>query len=65
MPKMKTNRAAAKRFSKTGTGKIKHKQKGLRHKLEGKSKDRKRDLRRAGYLEGANADQIARLIPWK
>ena len=65
MPKMKTNRAAAKRFDKTASGKIKHKQKGLRHKLEGKSKDRKRDLRRAGYLEGAHAENVERLIPWK
>ena len=65
MPKQKTNRSAAKRFSKTASGLIKHKKKGLRHKLEGKSKDRKRDLRRAGYLEGANADQVARMIPWK
>jgi large subunit ribosomal protein L35 len=65
MPKMKTNRAAAKRFSKTATGKIKHKRKNLRHKLEGKSKDRKRDLRRAGYLEGGQAEQVERMIPWK
>lgn len=65
MPKQKTNRSAAKRFSKTGTGLIKHKKKGLRHKLEGKSKDRKRNLRKAGYLEGGQADQVARMIPWK
>jgi large subunit ribosomal protein L35 len=65
MPKQKTNRAAAKRFHVTASGKIKHKQQGMRHKLEKKAKDRKRDLRQAGYLEGVNEDQVARMIPWK
>ena len=54
MPKQKTNRAAAKRFSKTGTGKIKYKKRGLRHCLEHKSKDAKRGLRKTGYIDATN-----------
>ncbi len=64
MPKMKTNRAAAKRFSKTGTGKIKYKKRGLRHCLEHKSKDAKRGLRQAGYIDDTNHKQVAALIPY-
>jgi len=65
MPKIKTNRAAAKRFSKTGTGKIKHKVRGLRHILEHQSKDRKRDNRAAGYIADVDHKNVAKLIPYK
>ncbi len=65
MPKQKTNRAAAKRFSKTGTGKIKYKKRGLRHCLEHKSKDTKRALGKTGYIDDTNHKQVAALIPWK
>lgn len=65
MPKLKTNRAAAKRFSKTGTGKIKYKKRGLRHNLEHKSKDIKRGLRNTGYIDSTNHEQVAALIPYK
>lgn len=64
MPKMKTNRAAAKRFSKTGTGKIKYKKRGLRHCLEHKSKDTKRNLRKSGIIDDTNHKQVAALIPY-
>ncbi|HUX21409.1 MAG TPA: 50S ribosomal protein L35, partial [Spirochaetia bacterium] len=43
MPKMKTRRAAAKRYSFTGTGKVKYKKQGLRHILTKKSTKRKRN----------------------
>ncbi len=46
MPKMKSNRAAGKRFRVTGTGKIKHKKAYARHILSTKSRARKRDFRR-------------------
>ena len=44
MPKMKTHRGAAKRFKRTGTGKITREQKGKRHILTKKSSKRKRQL---------------------
>jgi len=65
MPKMKTNRAAAKRFSKTGSGKIKYKKRGLRHCLENVSKDTKRGLGQIGYIADVDYDNVRRLIPYK
>ncbi len=65
MPKLKTVRAAAKRFSKTASGKIKYKKRGLRHMLEHKSKDSKRGLRKTGYIHPRDAANVAILIPYK
>ncbi len=65
MPKQKTNKAAAKRFRVTGTGKIKYKKRGLRHNLEHQKKDNKRRLRQAGYIDSTNHDQVKALIPWE
>ncbi|HBO83955.1 MAG: 50S ribosomal protein L35 [Deltaproteobacteria bacterium GWC2_42_11] len=64
MPKIKTNRGAAKRFRITATGKIKRKKAFLRHILTSKSSGNKRVLRKAAYVEGANARQIKRLLPY-
>ena len=50
MPKMKTRKSAAKRFKKTGSGKIKHHKSGARHLLSRKSTSRKRKLRKIGIL---------------
>ena len=47
MPKMKTRRAAAKRFSATGTGKLKRNKAFTSHILETKSPKRKRNLRKS------------------
>ncbi len=55
MPKMKTNRSAAKRFKLTGTGKAKRAHSGLRHGMTGKPRDRKRKL--VGYTLVAEVDQ--------
>ena len=44
MPKMKTRRAAAKRFSMTATGKIKRKRANLRHNLEKRSQVQRKEL---------------------
>ncbi|MCL2138019.1 MAG: 50S ribosomal protein L35 [Treponema sp.] len=55
MPKMKTKKSAAKRFSITGTGKVKYKKQNLRHILTKKSAKRKRNLRHAGFLSEDNA----------
>jgi len=65
MPKIKTNRAAAKRFSVTGSGKIKYKKRGLRHCLEHVSKDTKRGLGTTGYIHAVDHDNVKILIPYK
>lgn len=62
MPKMKTNRGAAKRFRKTAKGKLKHKKGYLRHILTKKSSKRKRRLRKAGYVDKADEKRIKRLL---
>lgn len=64
MPKIKTNRGAAKRFKLTGTGKIKKKKAGLRHILTKQSSGVKRNLRKAGLISKADSPQIKRLIPY-
>lgn len=64
MPKIKTNRGAAKRFKVTATGKIKRKKAFLRHILTSKSSGNKRSLRKAGYVDDANHKQIKRLLPY-
>jgi len=64
MPKMKTRRAAAKRYSFTGTGKVKYKKQNLRHILTKKSQKRKRHLRKAGILSPAEVRKIRVLMPY-
>ncbi len=63
MPKIKTNRGAAKRFHVTATGKIKRKKAFLRHILTSKTSSNKRSLRKAGYVDKTNQKQIERLLP--
>jgi len=65
MPKLKTNKAAAKRFRVTGSGKIKHKKQGLRHCLEHRSKDTKRGLGQMGYVSDVDYRNVRELIPYK
>jgi large subunit ribosomal protein L35 len=62
MPKMKTHRGAAKRFKLTGSGKVKFKRANLRHGLEHKSKDSKKESMKAGYLKKCNERAIKRLL---
>lgn len=64
MPKMKTNRGAAKRFSVTGTGKIKRRKAYLRHILTSKTTKRKRNLRKSGAVDSTNLKAIRRLVPY-
>jgi large subunit ribosomal protein L35 len=64
VPKIKTNRGAAKRFKKTGTGKIKAKRAFARHILTKKSANRKRGLRSHKFIEKADAKGIRALIPY-
>jgi large subunit ribosomal protein L35 len=65
MPKIKTNRATAKRFRVTGTGKIKRRRANLRHILTTKNRKRKRRIKRPALVDAANMGSIARLIPYK
>ena len=62
MPKMKTHKGAAKRFKKTGSGKIiRHKQ-GMGHLLSGKSRKRKRRLKKIAVLKGGQLNQVKKVI---
>jgi len=62
MPKMKTKRNAAKRFKKTGSGKLKRFRAGARHLLTRKGPKRKRRLRKGGVLTTAMSKRIQKLI---
>lgn len=64
MPKMKTHRGAAKRFKKTGTGKIVRHHAFTSHILEKKSPKRKRALRKSAVMHKTDAKRIARLIAY-
>jgi len=65
MPKMKTKKSAAKRYSFTGTGKVKYKKQNLRHILTKKSPKRKRGLRHGGILSDDNVPVIKKkLLPY-
>ncbi len=63
MPKIKTNRAAAKRFKTTGTGKIVFRKSCASHILTKKTTKRKRALRRAQILAKSDRKEIRRLLP--
>ena len=58
MPKMKTSRAAAKRFKATGTGKLKRNKAYRRHILTKKSTKMKRQLRQAGIVDATNVKNM-------
>jgi len=64
MPKMKTNRGAAKRFSRTASGRFKHKQSHLRHILTKKDTKRKRQLRQRDIVEDADTATVRRMLPY-
>ena len=65
MPKMKTTPGAKKRFTLTGTGKIKRKHAYKSHILTKKSKKRKRNLTYFGEVHKADEDNIKRLLAMK
>jgi len=64
MPKIKTNRGAAKRFKTTGSGKIVRNKAFSSHILTKKSTKRKRNLRKSGLVDSTNLKQVAKLIPY-
>ena len=65
MPKIKTNRSAAKRFRFSKTGKVKHKKAFLRHLNSSKSRGRKRHLRRPGLLNKTDGERAHKLVPYQ
>lgn len=64
MPKMKTNKAAARRFKITATGKVLHKQAGRRHLNEWKSANVKRNLRGWNGVSPAMEKAVLELFPY-
>ena len=63
MPKIKTNRAAAKRFRKTGTGKIVFSKSHASHILTKKTRKRKRSLRKSQIVDKSNKKNVKLLLP--
>jgi large subunit ribosomal protein L35 len=64
MPKIKTHRGAAKRFSLTGTGKVKRNKAFASHILTTKTTKRKRNLRKSTVMDKANAKAIKKILPY-
>ena len=64
MPKIKTNRAAAKRFKVTGTGKLKRNKAYKSHILTKKSTKRKRNLRQATITDATNVNNMKKVLPY-
>lgn len=65
MPKIKTNRGAAKRFKKSASGRIKRGNAFTSHILTHKTRKRKRNLRNGSMVADVDQKNIARLIPYK
>lgn len=65
MPKQKTHRGAAKRFSLTKSGKIKRAKAYRNHIMASKSPKQKRNLRIGGLVDSTEAKKIKQLIPYK
>ncbi len=64
MPKLKTNRAAAKRFKKTGTGKLVRNKANKSHILTKKTTKRKRNLRKSTVTDETNAKVMKKILPY-
>ena len=64
MPKLKTRRSAAKRFSVTGTGKVRRRHAYLRHILSSKTRKQKRRLRHSALVAATDVKAVKRMIPY-
>ncbi len=64
MPKMKTRRCAAKRFSVTGSGKFKRRRKNMRHILTKKASKRKMQLGQPALVDKTNEKAVRRMLPY-
>lgn len=65
MPKMKTKRAAAKRFKGTGGGRIRRSTAGKQHLMRGKPANRMRKLKKNSMVDKRDEDRIRRLLPYE
>jgi len=65
LPKLKTHRGAAKRFTKTGTGKIRRASAFKRHILTGKTTKLKRRMRKLREVAHQDAPKLQRMLPYK
>jgi len=63
MPKMKTHRGAAKRFKKTGSGKIVRSRSNKQHILTKKSAKRKRQLRKSAVVDPVDEKRLKQMLP--
>ncbi len=63
MPKIKTNRSAAKRFKKTGSGKFSFSRSNANHILTKKTTKRKRSLRKKQMVDSSNMKLVKQLLP--
>lgn len=64
MPKLKTNRGAAKRFRGTASGRVKRAQSHHRHILTKKDAKRKRQLRSGAYVAAVDTEMVKRMLPY-
>ena len=64
MPKIKTHKGAAKRFKKTGSGKITRGHAGARHILTSKTRSRKRKLGTLVVADDTNQKMLKRMLPY-
>jgi large subunit ribosomal protein L35 len=64
MPKMKTSRAAAKRFRVSGSGRVRRSKAGLNHLMQEKSKKRCRRLRKNDMVDSTLEKRIKRMLPY-
>jgi large subunit ribosomal protein L35 len=64
MPKMKSHRGAAKRFTRTASGKIKRHKANKNHMLSNKTTKRKRQLRRADVVAKVDVGRVERMLPY-
>lgn len=64
MPKVKSNRGAAKRFKATGSGKIRRSKAFSSHILTKKSTKRKRNLRKSGLIADSDCKAVKRMLPY-
>ncbi|HVJ15272.1 MAG TPA: 50S ribosomal protein L35 [Polyangiaceae bacterium] len=64
MPKMKTKRAAAKRFKVTGSGKVRRPKGGAQHNMIGKSRKRRRRLRDNDMVDKATEKRVKIMLPY-
>jgi len=64
VPKIKTKRAAAKRFKRTGSGQFKHRQAYKNHILTKKSAKRKRHLKHLVVLPASDQEAVERMMPY-